>query len=353
MKKLRKRRSTVAVALRLVATIVLELVAVPALGGTSAVSEAKLPLIWLSSPPVADYMTLFRDPASWKTGLAHTGVLELSTHFASTTGDKALREIIVFLQSHHMALAIDGNLQTPGKDECGLGIEGYANPGEAKSLAARIKSLGGELRYITMDEPLWFGHIAKSYWRPNRGVCRDTVEAVATNVAAVLSEVRQIFPDVEIGDIEYLPPSDAAEWPRYSVDLKSWLSVFAKKTGRPMSFLHFDVGWQPIARHGGEVDEAWRNSLKSAAQIASNERIPYGVVYNGSPTDEDDDAWVARAEQRFRIVEGALQLKPEHVVIQSWMKHPVAVTSEGTSGTLTNLLLRYLQWKEPGVAAPN
>ena len=344
MNKLHTRRS--AIALRFLAIAVLALGAVQGPVGASKASEAKLPLIWLSSPPVADYMALFRDPDTWKTGLARTGVLTLSTHFASTTGDKALKEIIIFLQRHRMALGVDGNLQTPGKDECGLGIEGYDPPGSAKLLAARIKSLGGELRYIAMDEPLWFGHIAKSYWLPNHGACRDTIEGVAANVAAVVSEVRQVFPNVEVGDIEYLPPGDDVEWPHYSGELKTWLSAFEKKTGRPLSFLHFDVGWQPNPRHGGKVDETWRASLKSVTQIPSEAGIAYGVIYNGSPTDTGDDEWVDRAEERFQIAEGALQLKPDQVVIQSWMKHPGVVAPETTPGTLTNLLLRYLRWRE-------
>lgn len=46
-----------------------------------------------------------------------------------------------------------------GANGCGKGVEGYASPAASEAVARRIKSLGGQLDCVAMDEPVWFGHI--------------------------------------------------------------------------------------------------------------------------------------------------------------------------------------------------
>jgi hypothetical protein len=43
----------------------------------------------------------------------------------------------------------------------GLGlIEGYGTPASAKRIAGMIKAAGGEIKYLVMDEPLYYGHFS-------------------------------------------------------------------------------------------------------------------------------------------------------------------------------------------------
>jgi hypothetical protein len=58
-----------------------------------------------------------------------------------------------------MALLTTDNTPRPGAPaNCGANVEGYDSPEETARIAAKIKRAGINLRYIAMDEPLWFGH---------------------------------------------------------------------------------------------------------------------------------------------------------------------------------------------------
>jgi hypothetical protein len=58
-----------------------------------------------------------------------------------------------------MALLATKNTPRPGAPaNFGANVEGYDSPEETARIAAKIKRAGINLRYIAMDEPLWFGH---------------------------------------------------------------------------------------------------------------------------------------------------------------------------------------------------
>jgi hypothetical protein len=76
----------------------------------------------------------------------------------------------------------------PGAPEhCGAGVEGYDSPQDAARIAAKLKQAGINLKYIDMDEPLWFGH----YYN-ERSACRSSIENVAERVAANLAAYQKL-----------------------------------------------------------------------------------------------------------------------------------------------------------------
>lgn len=313
-----------------------------------------LPRIWISSPPVTDYMTLFTDPTSWATGLAHVQVLKLSTFFVSHTGNKGLEKIILFTQAHHIKLALEAGMLTPGPNECGKGVEGYSLPGFMLGIARRIQQLGGSIDIIAMDEPYYFGHVATSFWRPSRGVCRAPIPLVAQNVARTIAAVRTVFPDVEVGDIEPIPnyaKISAADDPRIP-QLADWASAFAQATGRPLSFMHFDIGWitQPPLVDAQAEQNGWISTLLRATIVIRKIDLPYGIIINGRPDATSNIAWTESAEQHFKIIERRLRLQPNDMIFQSWVKFPDRVGPETIPGTLTNLLATYVRWYESQAA---
>jgi hypothetical protein len=86
----------------------------------------------------------------------------------------------------------------PGVDapaHCGEGVEGYYAPFATAALAAKLKRAGGELQYIAMDEPLFFGH----YYN-EKNACRSSIRNVVDRVAANLREYQKIFPDAVLHD---------------------------------------------------------------------------------------------------------------------------------------------------------
>jgi hypothetical protein len=73
--------------------------------------------------------------------------------------------------------------------------EAYGNPGELELVLQKIRSNGGELRYVHMDEPFFFGH------RDPSG-CRLSAIQLAQHVAASVASMRRIFPELQVGDSE-------------------------------------------------------------------------------------------------------------------------------------------------------
>lgn len=261
-------------------------------------------------------------------------------------GDENLSQIIQFTASHHIVLAIEGEMQTPGANDCGDGVESYRPAGTIASLASRIKSLSGKIDIIAMDEPLWFGHVARSFWRPSASVCHASIDEVAKNTAKTIAEVRRIFPGVVVGDIEPLPNLyGKAPVPRdYLAELRRWIDAFRQQNGRPLAFIHFDIGWQRtiLPQNNALEQRAWPGQLRSAVAIARQNHLRFGIIYNGDPTDASNIVWTTHAIQRYHIVEQTLKIYPDDVIFQTWMKYPNAVVPESTPGTLTNLLYSYI-----------
>lgn len=67
-------------------------------------------------------------------------------------------------------------------ERCGHGVEGYGGDGAAK-LATRIEQLGGDLAYIAMDEPAFYGHHFFGDNACNTGLA-DIARDVATNLTS-------------------------------------------------------------------------------------------------------------------------------------------------------------------------
>lgn len=77
---------------------------------------------------------------------------------------------------------------------------------------------------------------------------------------------------------------------------------------------------------------------------ADPDRRGYGL--GGAGNAPSDRVWVDQAEQRFKEFEGTLGLKAEGVRMQSWHRSPSRPLPENDPGTLSNLVVRYVRWKQ-------
>ena len=89
---------------------------------------------------------------------------------------------------------------------CGSGVEGFENT-DPLVTAQKIKRLGGNLQYIAMDEPEYYANIFKKMpvWPPAQ---------IAANALKTVARIRTVFPNVQVGDIEPVPPPGAPHWLR-------------------------------------------------------------------------------------------------------------------------------------------
>lgn len=244
----------------------------------------------------------------------------MSTQFLSRAPEPVLKDLFALLERHHIRLAVEGLMMT-GHDGCGG--EGYAAPMQMPVLAARVKRLGGELSYVAMEGPLWGGHISSA---PN--ACHDSIESVATDVAAKVRAIRSIFPDVVVGDIE---PAGKTEPADYLGQIAQWIDAYGRASGERLGFWHADVQWSG----------PWKRQLSSLAELLHREHIRFGIIYNGNPDDPSGEAWTRYAEQRFVTVEADPARAPDDAIIQTWHPYPQKNLPETTLGTMTSLVDRY------------
>lgn len=272
----------------------------------------------------ADFARMFEPNAPWQRAAERTKVMKVSTMFAFRAPDDLLAHMIADLKRRNIALALEGLMLTiPRPDSCGRGVEGYTGPVTLLRAAERIRRLGGELRYIAMDEPLYFGHY---FTGPN--ACRTPIDALARDVADRIRSLRAVFPNLQVGDIE---PFGGPQFKDWNDLLMQWAEAYRRALGEPLPFLHLDVQWR-------------RPHQKSMQDLAGRLRkagIRIGIIYNGDVTDTAEQ-WTARAVDRFVEVESHAALIPDQAIFQIWGNpKPPLNLPETDPAAFTSLVNRY------------
>lgn len=247
--------------------------------------------------------------------------------------DDQVKALFADLKRRHIAVAMEmgllsGRTVDSTRQECGVGVEGFAAPGTARVIANRIARNGGQLDYVVMDEPLWYAHQFKG-----KNCCQWPMERIARDIAPRVADLRAKFPNVQIGDVEPIGTAQPEDWVQ---EINEWSHVYQTVIGEKLAFFHADVVWKaPI----------WRQQLAAVRTNIHAQGIPFGVIYDGGGTGntESDDVWTQEAEQRFHQVESTSSLVPDQAIFQSWVRWPRRLLPETEHGTMTNLVLRYLQ----------
>jgi hypothetical protein len=271
----------------------------------------------------ADYMDLFRPDAPWATAASGLRAFKISTQFGLRSTDDQLRTLIDDLQRRHIGLAVELAMLV-GSDRCGKTVEGYASPTAVQELAERIKRFGGQIDYVAMDEPVWMGHVAKGVTHPEiPGAvrCEDSVADLAGQIAPKVAILRQIFPNVKIGDIDPVH----GKYPSEIDDLAAFADQFHRNTGVSLSFMHADVSW----------DSNWQPVLQTLAERMHRRGIRLGVICNGNPTERRNEVWISQALQRCRSMAADPKIKADELIVQSWHPAPTKMLPETDPGALT------------------
>jgi len=283
--------------------------------------------IWLAGagpgghlPGAPDYVATFEPGAPWARAAAVTNVFKVSTNFLAHAPDQTLAAVINGLRQRHIALAMAG-LMLQGGQTCGRGVEGYTGPGVLEKIVSRVRSLGGTIAYLAMDEPVYFGHTKVA---PN--TCNDSLDSLAAQIAPKIRLFRDAFPGIVIGDIE--PLTNATNG---SLDtILMFAAAFKRATGVPLSFIHADVGWHSDYQPQLEL---WRERLHDTG-------MRLGVICHGDPNVDSDQAWASQAIERYRSVASDPATRPDDVIFQSWMVRPTYMLPDDQFGTMTSIVAR-------------
>lgn len=269
----------------------------------------------------SDLQAMFQPGAPWTEAAKHVAVVKLMTQFVRGAPDGLLASLFSDLARRNIRLAVEGLMLT-GRS-CGAGIEGYDGPNAVADLAARVQRLGGDLAYVAMDEPLWYGH---HYSGAN--ACHSPISEVAQDVATKITAMRRYFPNIQVGDIEPVGVPETSDW---MAEMTEWVRAYHKAVGVPLPFFHADIQW------GGQ----WRTQLRVLAEDLCKTGIRLGVGYAGNPADYPQQ-WIQRAEQRSRMTEMEGVVMPDDAILQICCNlHPPHNIPEDNDSTFTYLVDQY------------
>ena len=272
-----------------------------------------------------DFPHLFDSDPQWS---ARTDVFQISPALSGPEGpeDELLR-VNAFLKQRHIKLAT-GVLATlmdepkPPPTECGYGIEGSRPPGQDELIFRRLKRLGMDIAYLSLDEPLFFNHFYQG-----RNACRHAIADVARRAAAAVAEIRKSYPDVRVEDDEAPPPIPLAQW---RDDFGAWLTAYREAAGAPFDAVAFDVN----------LFTDWRPRVAAGVAIARRNGVRAGIyIIKPGPGASDAQA-VAAYKQAIAAVD-ASKITFDFVKIANWTLHPSANLPQSEPTTLTYVLDYY------------
>jgi hypothetical protein len=272
-----------------------------------------------SNPAGASFMKLFEQDADWQDAAAEIQIFKVSTQFLHSASDAEVSAVIHGLQARNIALAMEG-LMLPATPRCGRGVESYSGPQVIQGIADRVRRLGGIIRYVAMDEPIWFGN----HYKGSRA-CGDSIEALANEMAHNVRILSSVFPGIRFGDIE--PVNNQSKG--HVLELLEFAKAFKIATGVPLTFVDADIIWQ----------QDWRPQLKEWRANLHAAGITFGVICDGDAHDQSDIEWTAHAVGRYRAVMDDPQMRPDSVIFQSWMRRPAHLAPDRQPGTLTNAVV--------------
>jgi hypothetical protein len=298
------------------------------LAGIVMLSCAQATEYWMAStdpygrgpnrPDVAqDFLELFSPNAVWAAAAHQLTVVKFGPSFIDSAPNDLMREAFAALKRRGIAVGWEMGAVPPGQN-CGRG-EGYA--GNTARSVARIKAAGGDLRYVAMDEPFWYGHHVDT-----RDTCRLSIGDLARGVADRLGIVRAVFPDVQVGDIEPVGVPHVDDYPE---QIAEWAKAFQQATGHPLAFFHADIVW----------NGRWGQDLAALQLRLATIGVPVGVIINGDPLAKTDLDWTTAAFLHLRQVIDLAGANPESIIFQTWDDRPSRLLPEDQPGSLTNLVL--------------
>jgi hypothetical protein len=283
-------------------------------------------------PPPNDWSSLWSSTTQWPFTVKHITEFRMTALYALTASDADVQTVLAFLVAHNIKLAVQVYANYFGANGCGLGMESYEHPNEMLLLAQRISQLGGTIDAAVMDEPLWYGHEV-----PTLGTavgCLYSIDQVAASAATNIQQMRSVFPQMRIGEIEpvVLAPTAPISQAQRNADLQTYLAAFAAAMGTPHQLFQADVSWKQAG---------WPAALQSYVTMLQVAGIPWGIVYDGRGNAATDAIWISQAKKAYAAVD-TLGLAANQIVFDVWMPHPQNNLPEKGAPTLTSLVRTWI-----------
>ena len=277
-----------------------------------------------------DWQDLFLPNSPWAGVARNVSVFRFDEGFLETARDSDLRKIVDNLKERHLRIAVGlQSLAYTSPEDCGHGVEGYHYPGEGRIAAEKLKKAGGQLDYILLDGPLWFGR-----YETKRGACRTSIQDVVRRTTLNVDAVLRSFPTPKSAMLKGSLPL-----PRNAIGAQTspkFQRQLALAIGRPIAAIAYDVNWE---------DPRWQSGMKDMTDFARSLGMKIGIVYNGDVRDKTAKAWIQHAVRNFETVEGTLRIIPDRAIFASWNDFPTHLLPETNDTSMTWLIERYVRYQ--------
>jgi hypothetical protein len=196
-----------------------------------------------------------------------------------------------------------------------------------------IRSIG--IKYIAMDEPLFFASVYKT---PTNFVVDGvriqspefSIDEVARRAASALAQAKAILgeydPGLRFGDIEPLPfvtPTQVDQWVKAFE--REALAAGVKSSDAKLAFFQADVVWGV---------QGWEQNLSGISTVLVNNGVPLNIIINGNGSETDGITWTDNALNALIRVIGIPNLVYQSLSVQSWHWH-LSIPLVGASSSLT------------------
>ena len=301
-------------------------------GSAGMPRHEKKPIIWFAplqpriNPDgnfagVVDYYDLFKAGADWDYTADNISVFKVYPEFVQNATDNQIKDLIRNLRSRHIKLA----LETPVLVQTVQCKTSTTKTMWMLGLVRRLHELGADLSYVVMVGPLVDGHTSTG-----SSSCHRPILDVAADAAMTIRAMREIFPLLEVGEIE--PVGDGKGYPNWN-ELNIWFDSFEHASGTEITFLHVDVNWK----------SSWQIPLQAVHDIVFHRGKRFGVIFNGDGTELSDKLFAINVQAHELAIKQTLDSDVDDAVFQSWSSYPRRALPDADLTTMTGVVRSYLR----------
>ncbi len=264
-------------------------------------------LVWFGpNMGSTDYPELFTKPEQWSEARSRIDVFKFHSqnllyYDCKICGDNNLSAFVPVQAFRKLS---DWGLAT-GIDVGAVkewGCTGTREFEVTKTAVENVRSHGGSVNFLVMDEPFLGGEWAPTGSKP----CGFSMEQSADVTAKFMNLVKGTYPDILVGNTE--------PYPYFSItELEQWIEALEARGSAP-AFFHLDVDFWRAGVEGQNL----ASDLQTLSQFTLTHGIPFGVIitsaWNEAETDRD---FYNSTMDWIGMVKAAIG-KPEQVIFNAW-----------------------------------
>jgi hypothetical protein len=258
-----------------------------------------------------DFWQAVNDPSDISSLLPSITDVEIGSDFFKYAPVSDVQSLLKWTAASGVGLELQtGVLPVTTSSGCGWGVEGY--DGLFEQHLQLIKSLGGTVAVLNMDEPLYFGSNAAG-----TNTCQSPIATIAAETVASIEIAKSIFPDIKVIDTEPVP---------FTTSYGTWLADINTLMPGAISEFDADVVWS----------SNWSGPLKQDYSMAEQYGVQTGVIIDSDSSNKTDCSWTNAAENNFNSLSQD-GLVPSNILVQSWDSVPTRIGPPSEPCTLSSV----------------